>query len=83
MQTYVLISLLELLCRKPHILCALFHSPTNSWSQLSTDDPLAELQDTLFFRIVEEAFRKGMTPDLLPTALPVIPGPALYVHKRS
>ena len=31
-----------------------------SWSQLSTDDPLAELQGTFFSRLVEEAYNRSI-----------------------
>lgn len=42
------------------------YTHTYSWSQLSKDDPLAVLQETFFFRIVEDSFRKGV---LIPTML--------------
>jgi len=31
----------------------------DTWSQLSTDDPLRELQNTFFFQLVAEAYNRG------------------------
>ena len=33
---------------------------SSSWSELSTDDPLSQLQGTFFFRVVEEGYNAGL-----------------------
>lgn len=39
-----------------HVILRLIHC---SWSQLSTDDPLKQLQTTFFFAVVEKAYNAG------------------------